>query len=83
MNNLQIAQAVLDKVLKVTMAPRIPDLVKAFTEAGFTVDVDARKVTDCGSNPDCFRELAGALASGMPTALICTKRVLAENHIQI
>jgi hypothetical protein len=83
MDNLSIAQSVLEKVLTVTMSERVPDLAKAFTEAGFAVDAEAGKVTAASQDPGCFEALAANLASSMPSAMICTRQVLARHNIQI
>ncbi len=80
MSELQVAQAVLDKVTKITPPARMDELIKIFQSAGYQVDAASKKITGGAGS---LQKLGSALGSTMPTARICAKRVLAQAGVNI
>ncbi len=80
MNCIPIAQAVLDKSLKVTILDQHKNLVDVFMKAGIKIS-DANKVLT--ATESALEGLVGSLGSSFPVAAIASKRALASHGITV
>ncbi len=82
MNNVEVAQAVLQKTKKLTPANRHSELKAAFEGAGISISDDLSSVVGV-SGAEPFQSLSAALKTTLPTAMISAKRVLSGFDIQV
>ncbi len=77
-----VAQAVFDKVRKVTVATRSKELVGAFKTSGFSVSADGKTVGNISPSAS-FEAVYRKLKTSLPVSALTMKRVLSSNGINV